>query len=1253
MRISTGFTGIRLLSVLLAVCLLAAMAPGVAAAQSGTGVIEITTAQQLFNIGRTTDEPLSGTYELMNNVDLSVYGQVYADFLQGYPSSTWTGWYPIGLGSGFTGKFYGDGHTISGLYIDDGNGNLPDAGLFGSIASGAVVDSVYLDNAFVKADGVGCYYGGLAGYDSGSVSSCYATGTVIGGVTNGSADFNGGLVGYNDSGASISACHAAVSIGGGYGPHNGGLAGENAGSLSNCYATGSVSGNSNGDGSWNGGLVGQNGGAISSCYATGAVGSDGSGAYDGGLVGENDTGGSISNSCYATGGVSGNGSGAYGGLVGQNGGAISNGCYAAGSVDSSGSDAYNGGLAGGNSGSISDCFYATGSVSSNGSGAHNGGLAGGNSGSISGCYAPAGSVSGTGSGAYNGGLAGQNTGTVSSSHTAGNFSGSGAYNGGLVGQNRGSISNCYTTGSVSASGTYNGGLVGQNTGASASISDCYATAGVSAVAGAVYNGGLVGENSGGDGNHWASISNCYATGSVSGSGTYNGGLVGQNSSEENYTVSATLNGGGGIGSCYATGSVSSSGSGAYDGGLVGKNNGFIANCYATGSVSSSGGGAYNGGLVGDNGQVSVADTQNAPNIVDCYATGSVGSVPGTVYGGLVGEQTNASGCANATVTNSYCVAAPGQSAIGQEYATYQSCQGPFGLPNNSDGSGMTTAELQQENTFTNTSTNWGSYGNPGATGWASWDFTNTWGVNEGYSYPYLLNVPPSPPPEVTAAASPGGAVNGQSSYTGSYNVADEVYLKAVPDNGYTFSDWTGGSSTVSSAVYTFAMPAANVNLTANFTANSAPTITAGPTNQTVTAGQTATFGVTAASNDGGTPSYQWRYSTNSGSTWSNVTTGTGGTSDSYTTGTLTTADSGTEYDCVVTDSVSNLTATSNAATLTVNPAASTPTGGGGGSFVPSPTDTSTGSAPVSPSAGATVGLGTAASVTIPAGALQGTSNATVSVQTSTSPPAAPSGFEVLGQTYRFTVNGQDHYNFNSNVTLTFTLPSNIPDGETPAVYYWDDTASPVQWIDLGGTVSGDTITVTVNHFTEYAVMVKTPVSPIPTSKEKFADVTGTWAQGAIDKLVCLGAITGYPDGTFRPDNDITRAEFVTVLVKALKLTPKIGPVFADTAGDWAQPYISTAAAHGIVSGYDANHFGPNDPITREQMTVMMVRAAKLAPVSGASTFRDATRMDAWARDNVLTAVRYGIIHGYPDGTFRPLDHATRAEAATVIAVLVK
>jgi hypothetical protein len=166
--------------------------------------------------------------------------------------------------------------------------------------------------------------------------------------------------------------------------------------------------------------------------------------------------------------------------------------------------------------------------------------------------------------------------------------------------------------------------------------------------------------------------------------------------------------------------------------------------------------------------------------------------------------------------------------------------------------------------------------------------------------------------------------------------------------------------------------------------------------------------------------------------------------------------------------------------------------------------------------------------------------------------------------------------------------------------------------------------------------------------EILKDIAGHWAESNIQKLVALGAISGYPDGTFRPNNNITRAEFATVLVKAFQLEPQSGKVFKDTAGHWAQETISTAASYGIVGGYSADTFGPDDLITREQMAVMVVKAAELAPATVELSFTDSTSISEWAREAMTTAVASGIIGGYPDNTLRPQGNATRAEAATVI-----
>ncbi|OPZ74241.1 MAG: Endoglucanase precursor [Firmicutes bacterium ADurb.Bin456] len=180
----------------------------------------------------------------------------------------------------------------------------------------------------------------------------------------------------------------------------------------------------------------------------------------------------------------------------------------------------------------------------------------------------------------------------------------------------------------------------------------------------------------------------------------------------------------------------------------------------------------------------------------------------------------------------------------------------------------------------------------------------------------------------------------------------------------------------------------------------------------------------------------------------------------------------------------------------------------------------------------------------------------------------------------------------------------------------------------------------------------TPDEPAPS--QLFSDVPAThWAAGTIKELSETGCISGYPNGTFKPENKITRAEFAVVLAKAYKMEIAAGKVFGDTAVHWARDYISSAHAAGVISGYDDNSFGPDDPITREQMSVLIAKAAKLPLVEETSQFADSGSISSWAGEAVAAAAVNGIINGYPDNTFRPQGNATRAEAVTVIVRALK
>ena len=176
------------------------------------------------------------------------------------------------------------------------------------------------------------------------------------------------------------------------------------------------------------------------------------------------------------------------------------------------------------------------------------------------------------------------------------------------------------------------------------------------------------------------------------------------------------------------------------------------------------------------------------------------------------------------------------------------------------------------------------------------------------------------------------------------------------------------------------------------------------------------------------------------------------------------------------------------------------------------------------------------------------------------------------------------------------------------------------------------------------------------SLPRFTDVEGHWASEAILELAAAGVITGYPDGTFKPSRSLTRAEFVTLLVHALKLEMQQEPIFTDAANHWASEAISIAQEYGLIKGYNANTFGPDDRITREQMAAVIARMYMGdKPASSeelpALAYEDAADISAWAADAVHWVTGQQIMIGNHQRQFRPKAFTSRAEAAVVLAKL--
>lgn len=324
-------------------------------------------------------------------------------------------------------------------------------------------------------------------------------------------------------------------------------------------------------------------------------------------------------------------------------------------------------------------------------------------------------------------------------------------------------------------------------------------------------------------------------------------------------------------------------------------------------------------------------------------------------------------------------------------------------------------------------------------------------------------------------------------------------------------------------------------------------------------------------------------------------------------------------------------------------------GGGGGGLGPSPT--------LIDSKGGTA-RNDDAKVVFPEDAVDATIKVTISERGS-SGLTFPQGYRLVSSLFDFSKDKSGKFQKDVTVTLPFDKSKADQEKDELAVFGRDGSNwnildnIEVNW--SAGTVSG-----TTDNLTRFAVLAKSkavdePEEPGDTEKPEvppvaLIDISGHWAEEAIRGLVASGAINGYSDGSFKPDNTVTRAEFAQILVKAMGIpAADNGKIFADTVNHWGRESIATAYAAGIINGYGDNRFGPNDLVTREQIAAMVVRAAKLTGPSGQLSFADNEAISDWAKEPVAIAVANGLITGYGDQTFRPGNNATRAEAAVIIS----
>jgi M6 family metalloprotease-like protein len=281
-------------------------------------------------------------------------------------------------------------------------------------------------------------------------------------------------------------------------------------------------------------------------------------------------------------------------------------------------------------------------------------------------------------------------------------------------------------------------------------------------------------------------------------------------------------------------------------------------------------------------------------------------------------------------------------------------------------------------------------------------------------------------------------------------------------------------------------------------------------------------------------------------------------------------------------------------------------------------------------------------------------------------------FAVAGCLYEFSaqiVSGnktQTLAGFNAPVSVTISLKdiaSQITDLDKLGVYYYNETSDA--WEYMGGiyNAAAQSITFTTAHFSLYSVMI---------NDVTFSDIKTHWAKADIEKLAARNITKGIGNGKFNPEGTVTRAEFVSWLVRALDIDKTEGQSTNMKSSDAKMPFkdvqsnkwYSTEIALAYRCGITGENvsFRPDAGITREEMAYMVAAALKYKGRNAGldkkqadqqlKAFKDNGRIQAGMRQPVAEAVKLGIITGRPGQLFAPGANATRAEGITMICRLL-
>jgi hypothetical protein len=265
---------------------------------------------------------------------------------------------------------------------------------------------------------------------------------------------------------------------------------------------------------------------------------------------------------------------------------------------------------------------------------------------------------------------------------------------------------------------------------------------------------------------------------------------------------------------------------------------------------------------------------------------------------------------------------------------------------------------------------------------------------------------------------------------------------------------------------------------------------------------------------------------------------------------------------------------------------------------------------------------------------------------------APTLFKVEVQTQTGTT--QQIAGFDQFVTRSIDMGKTKVNPATAAVLLYDPVTQTYTSVPaiFETTQNGNTRAVINDRNTGLYVIVN--------HERTFADIQGHWAQQAIEKMASKYVADGISDQQFNPESPVSRGEFTVFMSRALGLNvsdqPEQPAGLTDTGASPYQQFIAASIQAGLIQGYEDGSFRPDQTITREEMAVLLSRVQDLQtgsqpksnqPVPG-TAFNDGNQIGEYAKDAVQKLSGAGIIQGGDNGEFRPKDSTSRAEALTML-----